>query len=210
MIAFLHTSSIHVKRFEELTKRVDPKMVTRHFVHEDLLATALLTGKTDSRGFIEEVRKIKNESPDLIICTCSTYGNECESIAAVERIDKPIAEYLVSNYTKIGLAYTAISTKVISENLILDVAKSIGKVVEVIDCDCTGSWKYFEKGDIDNYEKEIAKTIKFNTSNADVIFLAQASMENAKRYLQPFEKEVVSSAEFGVKAILQQINKSCT
>lgn len=202
MIAFLHTSNIHIDKFEKLVRKFNSDVPIRHFVNADILTYALKEGKTDSDSFKNEVLKIKNQNPDLIICTCSTYGEECDKNNVIERIDEPIAKFLVSNYTKIGLAYTANSTKKVSENLILNISKKHKKNIEIVDCDCSSSWKYYETNDFENYAKSITKKIKSIENDVEVIFLAQASMEGCMNYLKDFSKKIYSSPEFGIKEYL--------
>jgi len=202
MIAFLHTSNIHIDKFEKLVRKFNSDVTIKHFVNADLLNYALKNGKTDIKSFQKEVFKIKNENPDLIICTCSTYGKECDKTKDVERIDEPIVKFLVSNYTKIGLAYTANSTKEVSKNLILNMAKKRNKDIEIINCNCCSSWKHYETNDFENYAKSIAKKIESIENDVEAIFLAQASMEDSKGYLKDFSKKIYSSPEFGVKEYL--------
>ncbi|MGD1889773.1 MAG: hypothetical protein ACFB15_04110 [Cyclobacteriaceae bacterium] len=206
MIAFLHTSDIHIERFENLVRKFDSAIEVKHFVNEDLLGFAMREGTTDNQGFASVVQSIKEEKPDLIICTCSTYGEACDQSDEIERIDQPIVEYLVSNYQKIGLAYTAKSTRRVSHDLIVTIASQQNKPVEIVDCDCSSAWIYYENQDFDQYAKTIAERIKTYASEVDVVFLAQASMENAKKYLTDFPKEIYASPEFGVRSYLQQIN----
>ncbi|WP_369048475.1 hypothetical protein [Tenacibaculum sp. UWU-22] len=204
MIAFLHTSEIHIQRFEKLVRKYDKNVTVKHFVNEKLLETALLSGKADSELFKNEIENIKKKNPSLLICTCSTYGEECDNHTTVYRIDKPVIEYMVQNYTKIGLAFTAHSTKKVSENLILKVASELNKQIEILNCDCSEFWTYFENKDIEKYEKGIAKSIEQIASKVEVVFLAQASMEGAKTYLTDLKKEVLSSPEFGIKKLLKK------
>lgn len=135
MIAFLHTSKIHIERFEKLVRKFDKDVITKHFVNEKLLEKALLNGKTDDYSFKNEIEKIKNDNPAIIICTCSTYGKVSDD-NNIERIDKPIVQYLVKNYTRIGLVYTANSTKKVSENLIYELAAKQNRDIEIVNCDC--------------------------------------------------------------------------
>lgn len=202
MITFLHTAEINVKRFDDLVRKYDPNIEIQHFVNEDLLHHALTQGKADARAFIEEAEKVKNKSAGVIVCTCSSYGEVCEDVAGIERIDKPVVEYLVQKYDRIGLAFTAPSTVPISKKLIEDSAAKIGKNVEVILIDCSSCWPHLQSGDTNLYERKIAELIRKNDSNSEAIFLAQASMENAKALLADFEKEVIGSPDFGVRYYL--------
>jgi len=164
-----------------------------------------LNGKTDVVSFKNEIELIKKENPSLLICTCSTYGEECDSDSSISRIDKPIIEYIVQNYEKIGLVFTANSTKEVSQNLLLKISSKIDKKIEILSCDCSEYWACFENGDFDKYEKGIAKKIKIMESKVDVIFLAQASMEGAKKHLTTISKEVLSSPEFGIEKLIKKI-----
>lgn len=203
MIAFLHTSEIHIAKFENLVRRFNKEVEIKHFVNADILSYALENGETDTISFENEVAKIKELSPALIICTCSTYGASCDKNDSIERIDQPIAEYLVASYNKIGLAFTATSTQVVSRDLLLRIAKKQNKSVEIIDCDCSASWKHYEANDFDNYEKTIAEKIKEFENSVEVVFLAQASMEGAMKHLVPFSKEIHSSPAFGIEKYIK-------
>jgi hypothetical protein len=205
MIVFLHTSPIHINKFERLVRKYDKSIPIKHFVNEAILSYAITNGKTDSENFFKEIESIRKESPDLIICTCSTYGEESDNTKFVKRIDKPIAEYLITNYNKIGLAFTAISTKEISKNMMLNMIQEREKQVEIVDCDCTSVWKYYQANDFDNYAKSIAETLLTYQGKVDAVFLAQASMEGAKDYLNNFSKKIYTSPEFGVKAYLESL-----
>ncbi len=210
MIIFLHTAPVHVARFEALVRQYDQHIITKHMVNEKLLETAVTTGHVDKQGFEQAIRKIKTLNPKFIICTCSTYGTLCEQKANVHRIDQPVAEYLVKNFKHIGLAYTAASTRTASEQLLQDLAKQYKKEVAIVSCDCTQHWPLFKNGDLVGYEKGIANNIQAIQSQVDVVFLAQASMEGANRYLHNsigFSKPVFSSPDFGVRALLKLILK---
>ena len=204
MIAFLHTSPIHIETFEKLVRKLDKNVEIKHFVNEKLLETALINGETDVVSFKKEIELIKKENPSLLICTCSTYREECDNDSSINRIDKPIIEYIVQNYEKIGLAFTANSTKEVSQNLLLKISSELNKKIEILNCDCSEYWSCFENKDFNGYEKGIAEKIKIMESKVDVIFLAQASMEGAKKHLTEISKEVLSSPEFGIEKLIKK------
>ena len=205
MIAFLHTSKIHIDRFEKLVNSIDKSIPTKHFVNEEILELAITNGKTDSDTFKKQIDFIKEDNPKLIICTCSTFGEESDTLDNVFRIDRPIVQYIVNKFHKIGLVYTAISTKEISTNLLVETSRQLNKQIEIINCDCSGHWVHFVNGNQLEYETQIANSIKSLEEQVDVVFLAQASMVGAKNMLLNFKKEIVSSPEYGVKQILQGI-----
>ncbi|PKH49358.1 hypothetical protein CXF68_01050 [Tenacibaculum sp. Bg11-29] len=203
-IAFLHTSNVHIERFENLVKKFDKNIQTKHYVNEKLLNYALKNSQLDSEGFKKELQNIKKINPNLIICTCSTYGEECDNSNDIKRIDFPITNYLVSKYKKIALVYTASSTERVSSNLIQRIANDKNKEIEILICDCSESWIHFENNNFEKYEKTIASKIKKVATKADVVFLAQASMEGVKKHLLNLGIEIFSSPEFGIKNYLNK------
>lgn len=209
-IAFLHTSKSHVKRFRKIINEIDNNIEVEHYVNEVLLETAMKEGQVDVKGFINEIRKIKNTGIENIICTCSTYGNLCNEDENIYRIDKPIGEYITSNFSRIGIAYSVNSTKSVSKELIEKLAFNAKKTVQIFELNCEHCWDWFEKGDINRYEIEIANQIKSSANKCELIFLAQASMEGAKKYLTDVDYEVVSSPKFGVEKYLELIKKKTT
>lgn len=204
MIAFLHTLNSSIDKFDALVKKYASDQEVKHFVNEAILTNALETGETDYVGFDAAVEKIKEEQPELIICTCSSYGEASDKRGDVLRIDRPMAEYTVGNYSRIGLAYAAASTRVASANLLMNAAKSIGKTIEIVDVDCTQAWAHFQEKDMVQYATSIAHTIQDNATRVEAVFLAQASMEGAKAYLEELKIEVLASPEYGVKQLLKK------
>lgn len=204
MIAFLHTTGVLQERFEKLVRKFDKDIPIQHFVNEDLLSYALEKGEVDMVTFKKEVAAIQRLQPTLLVCTCSTYGEAADSLDGVYRIDMPIAEYLVSKYTKIALVYAAASTKGVSENILKRQAELLGKDIEIQLVDCVAAWQYFEAGDKEAYEQAIADEIKKTEQHVSAVFLAQASMEGAVRFLENFSKPIYSSPEFGVESYLKK------
>ena len=203
MIAFLHTVQQLKSKFENLVKEHSDDITVKHFVKEDLLTNALKNGKSDDILFNECIDEILKEKPKMIICTCSSYGESSDQLTNVLRIDRPIAQYIVANFSKIGMAFTATSTKVISENLLLSEASKINKTIDILPIDCSNAWKYYESKDFDKYERSIAETINENYKKVDVIFIAQASMQGAIKLLEHIDKPMLTSPEYGVKSFVQ-------
>jgi len=203
MIAFFHTLKSNVDKFEQLARKYYPEGDIRHFVNEDILNFALTQGHTNAKAFDAEIENIRRLHPDKIICTCSTYGEDSERHPDVFRIDRPIANYLVKHYHSIGLAYAAESTREISSRLIEQIAQENQKEVDIQVIDCRSAWPFFEQNKPHDYAQEIARCLRTQADRAEVILLAQASMEGAKAYLKDFPKEVWTSPEYGVKSLLQ-------
>ena len=80
MITFLHTARANVKRFEDLVRKYDREVEIQHFVNEELLHVPLTEGKADSEAFQQEAEKVKKDTTGMIVCTCSSYGDECDLV----------------------------------------------------------------------------------------------------------------------------------
>ena len=154
MIAFLHTSPIHISRFEKILKQYNYKNEIQHFVNEEILQTALTTGKLAIESFQNQIYQIQKLQPEIIICTCSTYGTACDEFEQVKRIDQPIIEYLVQTFNKIIVAFTASSTKAATIDFINKTIYLQKKEVENISL--SKSFKYFLAPTIEACAKKIA------------------------------------------------------
>ncbi|AZQ65119.1 hypothetical protein EI427_23165 [Flammeovirga pectinis] len=204
MIIFLHTSSIHINRFNKLVEKFYPNTLVKHYVFDQLLENAIKNKTLDFNGFERAITEIKNNHSKLekIICTCSTYGGLCKTTEKVYRVDAPIVDFLVSNHVKIALAFTATSTLESSQKIISDASLRFQKEIKITNCDCSNCWTYFEQGDLISYYKNIAANITIIADKVDAIFLAQASMEGVINYLPQLKHKLFSSAEFGIRTLL--------
>lgn len=210
MIAFLHTLSANVDKFDKLVTKHAPEAEVKHYVNKKLLQDALATGEADYIGFNAEIEEIKKDNPTLIICSCSSYGEACDRRSDVERIDQPIVEYMLRKYNTIGLAYAASSTRNTSADLILTTATALGKEVNIIDINCTDAWQSYLDNNHEEYASKIAEQIMKQSSEVDVVFLAQASMEGAKEYVNGDAIEILASPDYGVKSYLLEKDTSTT
>lgn len=202
MIAFLHTSPIHIEKFEKIVRKNNTNIEIKHFVNESLLDNAIRTGNVNSQAFQEEIEAIHKENPTLFICTCSTLGNECDKYNFINRIDEPIAKYLAENYKNIGLAFTANSTENSSSELLNKAASIVNKTIHITPINCSEHWQHYETKNFNLYERGIANTIESIADTVDVIFLAQASMEGALKHLNHLKEKIKTSPEFGVSYLL--------
>ena len=202
-IAFLHTAQSHVSRFDAIIQAENTSSIeVAHFVFETLLMTAQKSGEADRAGFETAIEQIRKQGFSSIICTCSTYGELCEASSNIFRIDEPIVAFIVTKFSKIGIAYTLPSAKEKSRRLLEEIAQSRQRQIRISEIDCTSCWHWFEKRDMDKYEAGIAQLIKAYSATLEVVFLTQASMDKAKNHLVNEKFKVVSSPEFGVKKYL--------
>jgi hypothetical protein len=206
-ISFLHTSKSHISRFDKIVKEFSNSITVSHYVNEELLVAAQKEQQLDKVGFDKMVNQIQKDETEIIICTCSTYGELCKESDGVYRIDKPIGEYIVSNYKNIGIAFTSKSTKKISKKLIERIASLRNKRIKILEIDCSNCWHWFMEDNIKKYEEEIANTIRSQFNEFDVVFLAQASMQGAQIHLNNEDYKVVSSPAYGVKKYIEGLRE---
>jgi hypothetical protein len=118
MLAFLHTSRVHVETFERLAAEVDDGIPIRHAVQEGLLEAALAAGSTPSAvaaATTEAVQALARDGAKVIVCTCSTIGGIAEAVSVpngvlVLRIDRPMAEQAVASGRRIAVVAALPST----------------------------------------------------------------------------------------------------
>ncbi len=204
MLIFLHTSPLHVDRFNKVLDLLAFRGEVKHVVNEELLTFALKTGKIDSLAFANQIADFNlSTTKNKVLCTCSTYGQLTDEYENVYRVDEALAYYFVMNYDKIGLAYTVQSTFDISVNLLESIAKKLDKVITIESIDCTSSWSFFLNSDMASYNKSITEYILKKIDCIDAVFLAQASMDGVEGLIKT-EKEVLSSTFLGVRKFIKE------
>ena len=62
MICFLHTSEVHIERFENLVRKFNKKIPIKHYVNNDLLKYALTNNKLDIDNFNQQISIIKKKN----------------------------------------------------------------------------------------------------------------------------------------------------
>ncbi|HEX4891317.1 MAG TPA: aspartate/glutamate racemase family protein [Alphaproteobacteria bacterium] len=215
MIVFLHTAPVHIATFDALRDRFAPDLAIRHVVREDLLENAVTQG-----GVTPEIEAaatavlagIMTGGVQAIVCTCSTLGAVAESFDAeaaipVIRIDRPMADnaVMLGNHIAVcGAASTALASTMA---LLHSSAKDMDRAnVTLIDHLFASAWKYFERGDMDAYHREVARGLRGAALTADLIILAQASMHGAIAHCPEITVPIWSSPETGFRAALALID----
>jgi len=168
-------------------QRSRPSRVHVHAVRPDLLERARLHGLDDRTlgdELREAVRDLATRDARVVICTCSTIGGvseQCASEAGVHvlRVDRPMAELAVRSASRIGVVATLESTLSPTRALLYDAALAAGSEVTLIDAFCSHAWARFEEGDMDGYQRAVARCVDDLDSNVQVAVLAQASMAGA-------------------------------
>jgi hypothetical protein len=212
MLAFLHTSQRHVSTFDDLVRDVDPSLLLRHEVREDLLeaarhANAITLGVRSSTA--EAVQSLARAGARVIVCTCSTLGGVAESVTVPEavsvlRIDRPMAERAVTSGRRILVVAALASTLSPTVTLLRESAAEQKRAIQLVEVWCEGAWPHFEAGNLSAYAARIAEVIEREALPGDTVVLAQASMAPAAHGLAHLDMTVLSSPKLGVEAAVSR------
>ncbi len=210
-LAFLHTAQAHVERFSQLVEEARPLLRVRHEVRPDLLSLAQDIGNTDpllQAQVHAAMRDAASSGARLVVCTCSTIGDIAEQFDlqanfACQRIDRAMADTAVSAGPRILLVVALASTVAASTQLLRQSAKRLGKEIHLTTLEVSGAWAHFLAQDSSAYADTIAQSIRSHEKDADVIVLAQASMQSVAAQLFDLKKPVLASPHLGVERALQ-------
>jgi len=209
MLAFLHTSSLHVDTFESIARQLDDSIPLRHEVRAELLERALAAGTSadvvgSAVGGV--VQELSGGGAKVILCTCSTIGALAEAAAppacTVLRVDRPAALRALESGRRVLLVAALPTALEQTLNLLRQVALETRRPLDVIEVLCRRAWASFEHGDISGYVAAIAEVIRSTALPGDVVFLAQASMAPVEALITRSDIAVVSSPRLGVEAAL--------
>ena len=171
-IACLHTAESNVAVFE--AARPDGVSLS-HAVRPDLLAAAEAEGLTPAIA-AATIEALGAMDGDAVLLTCSTLGPAAGAAGAV-RADAALADAAVATGGTVEVLCAAPSTLAATAELFGAAAGHTGArvVVRLV----PGAWPLFHAGDHAGYAALIARDAE--TSRADVVALAQASMAPAAR-----------------------------
>ncbi len=212
-IVFLHTSRVHVGTFERLVGEAAPGLRVEHIVDESLLLEAQRAGPADP-VLVERVQHAMQTAGSsgaaAVVCTCSTIGGAAEHTPTggrylAARIDRAMADRAVQLGPKILVVAALESTLGPTSLLIRESAASAQSGVELECLVVDGAWSHFAAGRPDAFIDAIVHAIRAYAGTAAVVVLAQASMAPAAALLRNWDREVLSSPQLGVQAILRQL-----
>lgn len=216
VLAFLHTAQVHVPTFERLVREIAPDLAVRHVVREALLADARVVG-VDDPGLISRVHDAMREAASggakVVVCTCSTIGaiaEHTDTAGAFEalRVDRAMAERAARAGPRVLVVAAVQSTLAPTTELVLSAARRAGVEVRPRQLLIAQAWPHFEAGDTPRYVEMLAEAIRAHADSADVVVLAQASMEPVTQLLGELGIDVLSSPGPGVGAAVAALHAS--
>ncbi|MDI3384255.1 aspartate/glutamate racemase family protein [Xenophilus aerolatus] len=208
-VAFLHTSPVHIATFDRLMQALAPAVTVTHLVDEALLADAQRVGLDDA-PLVARVQATMARAAEggasLVVCTCSTLGGLAERVPTAgryvaARIDRAMADRAVRRGPKVLVVAALASTVGPTEALIRESADALGAPVSLRTRVVPDAWPFFERGDLLGYVAAVARDVRQQCGDADVVVLAQASMAPAAAALGDLDVEVLASPALGVRAV---------
>jgi len=125
-----------------------------------------------------------NSKVDAVLCTCSSIGNVADKAARlypdkkIFRIDYAMAREAALHYKNIAVLSTLETTLVPTCSLIRRIAEENGREVHITTATPDSAFAAMIAGDMDKCESELQKAAKELCKNADILLLAQMSMES--------------------------------
>ena len=209
-VGFLHTSARHVSLFDGLLADAGPGATAVHVVDEALLADAQggSPGQPLQARLLDRLQELAGHAPDVIVCTCSTFGGHAERLTAqvgtpVVRVDRPLAERAVAGGGRVAVVAAVASTLGPTRELFEACAAACGSGAVIVDAPCLDAWALFEAGDHAGYLAHVARHVRSLAGDADVVVLAQASMAGAEPLLADLAIPVLSSPRLAVERAVE-------
>lgn len=204
-IAFLHTASLHIETFEKLARELAPGVRLRHVVREDLLAATEKAGGVTTAVSLrtqEALLALAEGGARVVVCTCSTLGDEAEKAAGeaeipIMRIDRPMADLAVRSASRIGICGALAPTMAPIRRLLESSAARAGRTVDIQEFLFDDVWAAFRAGRLGDYYEGIAAQLRTVAREADMLVLAQASMAPAIQLAGELPVPVLSSPRIG-------------
>ncbi len=199
ILTFFHTAAVHSDTFDGLRDRFAPGVAMHHNIRSTWLKEARngisAALKTDIRKEVAEARR-------PVICTCTTIGPVAETAGAI-RIDQPMMQEAAQHDGPVLMAYCLDSTRDPSSELLQSALLTAGNDAEIQYLPLLHLWHLFEAGDIQAFEKAIARDVVNHVTNGTTpgcVVLAQASMAGAAAWIDIEDCPVLTSPELALRA----------
>ena len=207
-IVLLQTSMVSFTTFNDLFHEMIPEAQISNLVDEDLLNTLNLN-KGITTSIIQRISQYcvaaEAAGADLIFSQCSSTREGVECARKMVRIpivmvDDGMTETAVAMGTRIGVVATAAATLKPTASALSQVAKNVGKSIEVKTYLADGALDVLMKEkNREKHDALVLDLLKRAEKENDVIVLAQGSMVTLEPYLSQIAVPVLTSPRLGVQ-----------
>ena len=213
LVIFIHSVVGLNGLFDQLSARFLPDAKVIHIADESLIKAVLRAGGLTPEIYsrvADHVRWADNFGAAAIQVTCSSIS-PCVDAARhfarvpVLKIDEPMAEYAVENFSRIGVIATAPTTLGPTGELVREKAVAAGKFIEIDPVLCEGAYDAWFAGNLDEHDRIVRHCLKELMTRVDVVLLAQVSMTRVAESLDESELTVpvLSSPEPAMRRLAE-------
>lgn len=213
-IALVYTGAGIVPALTQIASDMYPNCEIMNLLDDTLIKDCMKAGemtKDVKCRLIDIFQYAYHAGADMILLTCSSVGeaaytgNELLPIPIL-RIDQPMAEKAVKEFSRIGVIAALSTTLDPTCDLVKKEAEKQGKNVEVVHGLAKGAYEANVSGNPDLHDELILKTAIELSDKCDVFLLAQASMARMERKLsEATGKMVLSSPQLGIAQLEKYI-----
>ena len=206
-LALWHSADSNVSTFAAVLAELAPEIPLVHGVRADLLAAAqpLLTPSV-RRQVCEDILKMADTGPAVLLCTCSTLGPGAETAAdltdvPVLRVDRPMMERAIDHGSRIAVAAALPSALGPTRDLLLRVARPRpgGPRPGLLE----GARPFSSAATRAAIGGRSPEKLGEAAPGADAVILAQASMAGAVGLLGDLAVPVLASPRLGAEAAIR-------
>ncbi len=183
-LAIIHTTPATVANLKKLAVETIPDLTVINFMDDSILPQ--LANNQGNLADVEErliayARFAEQVGADIILEACSSVGEITKKMRMVVkipvvRIDEAMAESVVMQEKKIGVAATLATTLKPTMKLLEEKAGLLGKQVHLTPCLIEGAYQRILNGDQAGHDKLLMDAFSNLLNDVDVVVLAQASM----------------------------------
>ena len=209
-LAVINTTPVTITGLKPYFETLLPEVQVVNFLDETILKEinreGMITNSVRYRFYSMVISAAMNK-PDAILCACSSVGGLLEEAShlidvPVFRIDEPMTRQAVKQGAKIGVAATLKSTLLPTLDLLKRQAKKAGRQIEIQTMLIEEAGLLLNSGKIDEYNRLISSKLQALIESNDIVVLAQASMAEALRLIDNWEKlPVLTSPQSGIAAL---------
>jgi len=213
-IMALYTGAALVDPLKKAAAGILPDVRFINVLDDSLIADVISAGKMtpDVLNRIHKYCSIAaDKGVDVILETCSSVGVSVDFLQPffdipVVRIDRPMIEKAVKNYSKIGVMATLPTTLNPTMDLVKQVSREMGKDVEIVNGLAEGAFEKITNGDPEGHDRMIEEKALALASSCEVIVLAQGSMARMEQPLRDSSGlPVFGSINSGLEALKKYV-----
>lgn len=215
-LAIIHTTPATLTSLKKLALETIPDLTVINFMDDSILPQ--LANNQGNLAEVEErliayARFAEQAGADIILEACSSVGEVTKKMrmvvkVPVVRIDEEMAEWVVKQEKKIGVAATLATTLNPTTKLLEEKASILGKKVLLTPRLIEGAYQRIINGDQAGHDNLLMDTFSFLLNEVDVIVLAQVSMAGvAEKMPEEDRAKFFSSPSFAINQVKTLLQK---